>query len=79
VGPTIRPGVLWRKGSFGTQSNEGSHFVESIMMVVATLKQQKRNVLVSFTEVCEAALWGESAPSLLPRIDQKEAESETAA
>jgi hypothetical protein len=34
---------------------------------------------VYFTEVCEAALWGESAPSLLPTIDQKEAESETAA
>ena len=27
----IRPGVLWRKGSFGTQSAEGSCFVESMM------------------------------------------------
>jgi len=25
---SIRPGVLWRKGSFGTQSAEGSRFVE---------------------------------------------------
>jgi hypothetical protein len=36
----IRPGVQWRKGSFGTQSKDGSRFVESMMTVVATLKQQ---------------------------------------
>jgi len=75
---TIRPGVLWRKGSIGTQSEEGSRFVGSMMTVVATLKQQKRNVLEYLTEACEAALWCEAAPSLLPTIDQKEAESETA-
>ena len=33
---SIRPGVLWRQGSFGTQSAEGSRFVESMMTVVAT-------------------------------------------
>jgi transposase len=36
---SIRPGGLWHKGSFGTQSAEGSRFVESMMMVVATLQQ----------------------------------------
>lgn len=67
----LRPGVLWRKGSFGTQSEEGSRFVESMMTVVATLKQQQRNVLESLTEACEAALRGEAAPSLLPISGQK--------
>lgn len=62
----LRPGVLWRKGSFGTQSAEGSHFVEAMMTVVATLKQQHRNVLDYVTAACEAALYGEPAPSLLP-------------
>ncbi len=76
---TRRPGVLWRKGSCGTQRETGSRFVESMMTVVATLKQQQRNVLAYLTEACEAALWGEAAPSLLPTIDQKEAERETAA
>ena len=66
-----RPGVLWRKGSFGTQSAEGSRFVESMMTVVATLKQQRRNVLEYLTAACEAALLGEAAPSLLPASDQK--------
>jgi transposase len=62
----IRPGVLWRQGSFGTHSPEGSRFVEAIMTVVATLKQQHRNVLDYLTTTCQAALCGEPAPSLLP-------------
>jgi transposase len=62
----VRPGVLWRKNSFGTQSEAGSHFAERIMSVVATLKQQHRNVLDYLTEVCDAANWGKRPPSLLP-------------
>jgi transposase len=68
---SIRPGVLWRQGSFGTQSAEGSRFVESMMTVVATLKQQQRNVLEYLTATCAAALRGEAAPSLLPESHQK--------
>src|SRR5438105_640225 len=68
---SIRPGVLWRKGSLGTQREGGSRFVGSRMTVVATLKQQRRNVLEYLTAACEAALLGEAAPSLLPASDQK--------
>jgi transposase len=63
---SIRPGVLWRKGSVGTQSAAGARFVESMLTVVSTLKQQQRNVLAYLTAACEAALRGEAAPSLLP-------------
>jgi transposase len=66
-----RPGVLWRKGSFGTQSAAGSRFVESMMTVVTTLQQQQRHVLESLTAACEAALRGAAAPSLLPESAQK--------
>jgi transposase len=62
----IRLGVLWRKGSFGTQSTHGSRFVEAMMTVVATLKQQHRNVLAYMTDVCQATYLGAPAPSLLP-------------
>src|SRR5262245_66591776 len=62
----IRPGVLWRKGSFGTQSPEGSRFVETMMTVVATLKQPRRHVLTYITAACEVSLRGEADPSLLP-------------
>ena len=68
---SLRPGVLWRKGSFGTQSEKGSRFVESMMTIVTTLKQQQRHVLAYLTAACEAALWGEAAPSLLPASVQK--------
>jgi transposase len=63
---SIRPGVQRRKISFGTQSEAGLRFVESMMTVVATLKQQQRNVLEYLTAAHKAALRGEAAPSLLP-------------
>ena len=67
----LRPGVLWRKGSFGTQSEEGSRFVANMMTVGAPLKQQQRNVLAYLAAAHEAALRGDAAPSLLPKSDQK--------
>jgi transposase len=65
----LRPGVLWRKGSFGTQSPEGSRLVEAMMTVVATLKPPHRNVLDDVTAACAAVLWGEPAPALLPTLE----------
>ena len=62
----LRHGVIWRKTSFGTQSAQGSLFVERMMTVVATLRQQNRNVLDYLTDACEAALQGDPPPSLLP-------------
>jgi transposase len=67
----IRPGVQRRKISFGTQSEAGSRFVESMMTVVATLKPRKRNVLEYLTAAHEAALRGEAAPSLLPACEME--------
>jgi transposase len=40
----LRRPVLWRKGSFGTDSADGSRFVERILTVVATLTAQDRDV-----------------------------------
>jgi transposase len=47
---TIRHGVTYRKTSFGTQSPEGSRFVERVLTFVATLKQQNRSVLDFLTD-----------------------------
>ena len=69
----IRPGVLWRKGSFGTQSAQGAQFVETMMTVVATLKQQHRHVLAYMTAACQAAYTGIPAPALLPHHTETEA------
>ena len=62
----LRHGVLWRKGSFGTDSPDGSRFVEHLMTVRATLRQQQRNMLEYLTAACEAALHQRRPPSLLP-------------
>lgn len=66
----LRHAVLWRKGSFGTQSEAGSRFVERVLTTVTTLRQQKRNVLEYLTQACEAALRHQPAPSLLPQPAQ---------
>jgi transposase len=58
--------VIWRKICFGTHSEEGSRFVERILTVHATLKQQNRNVVDFITRASEAFLHGRKAPSLLP-------------
>jgi transposase len=62
----IRHAVIWRKICFGTHSEEGSRFVERILTVHATLKQQGRNVVDFITQASEAHLHGRKAPSLLP-------------
>jgi hypothetical protein len=43
----LRRAVLWRRRSFGTQSEAGSQFVERILTAVTTLRQQRRDVLDS--------------------------------
>ena len=62
----LRHAVLWRKGSHGTDSETGSRFVENILTVVATCRQQGRNVLECLTGCCRAALKGTPRVSLLP-------------
>ncbi len=62
----LRHAVLWRKISGGTHSELGSRFVERILTVVATLRQQERHVLTFLREACEAKLTGSQSPSLLP-------------
>ena len=63
----LRHAVIWRKTSFGTQSEAGSTFVERMLTVAGTLRLQDRNVLDYLTEACEAALLNRPAPSLLPQ------------
>ena len=62
----LRRAVLWRRRSFGTQSEAGSRFVERMLTTVTTLRQQKRDVLDYLTDACAAAIRGDKSPSLLP-------------
>ena len=40
---SLRHAVIWRKGSFGTRSPDGSAFVSRILTVITTLRQQGRH------------------------------------
>ena len=62
----VRHAVLWRRSSFGTWSERGSRFVERLLTVTATLRQQDRNVLEFLTRAVSAHRQGTSLPSLLP-------------
>jgi len=62
----LRPAVLWRKGSFGSDSETGSRFAERLLTVVATCRQQGRAVLDFLVVAGEAALQSRPPPSLLP-------------
>jgi transposase len=62
----LRPTVLWRKGSFGCDSEAGSRFAERVLTVAATCRQQGRGLLDFLVAAGEAALQGTAAPSLLP-------------
>ena len=62
----VRHAVIWRRISGGTDSPTGSRFVERMLTVVATCRQQGRNVLDYLTSCFEAARKGHAVPSLLP-------------
>ena len=57
--------MLWRKGSFGSDSEAGSRFAERLLTVVATCRQQGRPLLEFLVAAGEAALLGTAPPSLL--------------
>jgi transposase len=60
----LRAFVLWRKRSFGTQSNRGNLFAERLMTVAHTARKQHKNVLEFLTACCIAARNGSQPPSL---------------
>lgn len=62
----LRHPVIWRKLSFGTQSPRGSRFVETILTVIETCRQQSRAVFAYLTAAIEAHHAAKSTPSLLP-------------
>ncbi len=62
----IRTLAIWRKTSFGTQSKEGTLYMERIMTTVATCKLQQKNILTYLTDVVKSHINKTDPPSLLP-------------
>jgi transposase len=63
----LRHAVLWRKSSYGTQSHQGSRFVEALLTVVSSCRQQGRHVLAYLTACCQALATRTQAPPLVPQ------------
>ena len=66
-----RHAVIWRRISGGTDSAEGSRFAERTLTVVATCRQQGRDVLDYLASCFEAARRGQAIPSLVPATPPK--------
>jgi transposase len=62
----LRHAVIWRRSSHGTQSDHGSRFVERILTVVETGRQQQHPDFDFLREALIAYRAGQPAPSLLP-------------
>jgi transposase len=60
----LRQFVLWRKRSFGTQSERGNIFAERVMTISHTARKQQKHVLSFLTECCVAQQSGLASPLL---------------
>lgn len=61
----LRGPVIYRKLSFGTQSEAGSRFVERVFSIVETCRLQKRSTYDYLAQAVTAHFTGKSAPNLL--------------
>jgi transposase len=68
----LRPAVIWRRTSFGSQSNGGSQFVSRMLTVVTSLKAQHRNVWEFLCQTCAATRGNRPTPSLLPQSESEQ-------
>ena len=59
--------VLWRRGSFGRQSDRALRFADRIATVIATKRRRAEGVLDYLAEVARAAASGTPAPELMPQ------------
>jgi transposase len=64
----LRPAVIWRKLSFGTQSEGGSRFVETMLSVVETCRQQNRNAFAFVRDCVKAHFAKQPPPQLLAGV-----------
>ena len=61
----LRQAVIWRKLSFGTQSDSGNRFVETMLTAIETCRLQGRNAFDYLLATLQASFDGRPAASLL--------------
>jgi transposase len=60
----LRKAVLWRKGSFGINSEAGARFVERILTLAGTSHKRGLDLLDWLTRAIQAVLDGKPSPIL---------------
>ena len=60
----LRGAVIYRKLSFGTQSDTGARFVERMLSIAHTCRLQKRSLFAYLTDVIHANIRGDPIPAL---------------
>jgi transposase len=61
----VRLAVLWRRRSFGCNSDSGCRFVERILTVIQTCRLNKNNPLEYLAQAVHARRIGQASPKLL--------------
>ncbi len=64
-GEELRAFVLWRKRSFGSQSERGERFAERVMTAAHTIRKQGKDVLDFLVRSVTAKIRGLTSPPLL--------------
>lgn len=64
----LRPAVVWRKTSYGTQSAVGRRYAERMLTVTGTLRLQQRPVFPFLVAACRAALGDGAVPALISSL-----------
>lgn len=75
----LRPAVIHRKLTFGTQSASGSRYLERMLTISETCRLQGRNTYAYLIEAMEASFAGLPAASLLPPDSEPNSEPAPAA
>jgi transposase len=61
----LRPGVMWRKTSFGSHGQGGCRYAERMLTAVQTLRLQHRRVVGYLADALDAHRRGAPAPKLI--------------
>jgi transposase len=64
----LRPAVVWRKKSFGSNSQAGCRYVERMLSVTQTLRQRGQPVMSYLAEAIQAHRKGQPPPAIPPRL-----------
>ena len=62
----VRKAVLWRKGSFGCNSEAGCRYVERMLTLIGTARLRGIRLLNWMTRAVNAQIQGVAAPEFVP-------------